>query len=123
MVGGLYCLRRQPCNAIQEVGAIDGLLAAMFPLSLLDDLLSMGTLLVFSTVCIGVLILRRTHPDLPRGFRVPAAPVVCSLGVFVGVRLLAQMITANWVLLAGGTAPGMLYIGYGYRHSRLRDRG
>lgn len=103
------------------VGVIGGVLAAIFPLNLLGDLLSMGTLLAFSTVCIGVLILRRTHPHLKRGFRVPAAPVVCVLGVVVCLFLLAQMNLANWLLLAGWTAVGMLiYVFYGYRHSRLR---
>jgi APA family basic amino acid/polyamine antiporter len=105
------------------VGVIGGVLAAVFPLSLLGDLLSMGTLLAFATVCIGVLVLRRTRPELPRGFRVPAAPVVCTLGVLVCLFLLAQMNAGNWALLAGWTALGMLiYVGYGYRHSRLRKR-
>ncbi len=124
MFGAVHTRHRTPHRTTLLVGVIGGLLAAVFPLSLLGDPLSMGTLLAFSTVCIGVLILRRTHPNLPRGFRVPAAPVVCSLGVLVCVFLLAQMNTANWMLLAGWTALGMLiYIGYGYRHSLLRDRG
>jgi APA family basic amino acid/polyamine antiporter len=114
---------RTPHRTTLLVGCVGGVLAAVFPLSLLGDLLSMGTLLAFSTVCVGVLVLRRTHPDLPRGFRVPAAPVVCSMGVVVCLFLLAQMNAANWTLLAGWTALGMLiYIGYGYRHSLLRGR-
>ncbi|HEY9132766.1 MAG TPA: amino acid permease [Dyella sp.] len=105
------------------VGVIGGVLAAVFPLNLLGDLLSMGTLLAFATVCLGVLVLRRTHPHLRRGFRVPAAPVVCTLGVAVCLFLLAQMSLPNWALLAGWTAIGMfIYAIYGYRHSRLRER-
>jgi APA family basic amino acid/polyamine antiporter len=124
MFGAVHVRHHTPHRTTLLVGVIGGLLAAVFPLSLLGDLLSMGTLLAFSTVCIGILILRRTHPNLPRGFRVPAAPVVCSLGVLVCVFLLAQMNTANWMLLAGWTALGMLiYITYGYRHSLLRGRG
>jgi len=71
-----------------------------------------------------VLVLRRTRPDLPRGFRVPAAALVCPLGVVVCLFLLAQMNAGNWMLLAGWTALGMLiYVAYGYRNSRLRTRG
>jgi APA family basic amino acid/polyamine antiporter len=122
--GAVHDRFRTPHRTTVLVGVVGGVLAAVFPLSLLGDLLSMGTLLAFSTVCIGVLVLRRTRPDLPRGFRVPAAPVVCTLGVLVCLFLLAQMNTGNWLLLAGWTAIGMLiYIGYGYRHSRLRARG
>ena len=122
--GAVHDRFKTPHRTTVLVGIVGGVLAAVFPLSLLGDLLSMGTLLAFATVCIGVLVLRRTRPDLPRGFRVPAAPMVCSLGVVVCLFLLAQMNTGNWMLLAGWTALGMLiYIGYGYRHSRLRSRG
>ncbi|MFC5741907.1 amino acid permease [Dyella tabacisoli] len=119
--GAVHAQHRTPHRTTLLVGLVGGLLAAVFPLSLLGDLLSMGTLLAFSTVCIGVLVLRRTHPNLLRGFRVPAAPVTCSLGVLVCLFLLMQMNKENWLLLAGWTVLGMLiYVGYGYRHSRLR---
>ena len=122
--GAVHERHRTPHRTTLLVGTIGGVLAAVFPLSLLGDLLSMGTLLAFATVCIGVLVLRRTHPDIPRGFRVPAAPFVCSLGVLVCAFLLAQMNLGNWILLGAWTALGMLiYIGYGYRHSLLRGRG
>ncbi|HET6554522.1 MAG TPA: amino acid permease [Dyella sp.] len=124
MFGAVHDRFRTPHRTTVLVGLVGGLLAAVFPLSLLGDLLSMGTLLAFSTVCIGVLVLRRTHPHLARGFRVPAAPFVCSLGVVVCLFLLAQMNAGNWMLLACWTTLGMLiYIGYGYRHSLLRGRG
>jgi len=123
MFGAVHARHRTPHRTTVLVGVVGGALAALFPLSLLGDLLSMGTLLAFSTVCVGVLVLRRTHPNLPRGFRVPAAPVLCTMGVLVCAFLLAQMSTANWMLLGGWTTLGMLiYIGYGYRHSVLRGR-
>ncbi|MGO4703829.1 amino acid permease [Dyella sp. 2RAB6] len=122
--GAVHERHQTPHRTTLLVGTVGGILAAVFPLSLLGDLLSMGTLLAFATVCIGVLVLRRSHPNLPRGFRVPAAPVVCSLGVLVCGFLLAQMNLANWILLGAWTALGMLiYIAYGYRHSRMRGRG
>ncbi len=98
-------------------------LAAVFPLDILGDLTSMGTLIAFAAVCTGVLILRRTQPDLPRPFRMPFAPVLCTLGVLSCLALLYPMGPHNWMLMAGWSAIGFLiYFGYGYRHSRLRNQ-
>jgi APA family basic amino acid/polyamine antiporter len=95
-------------------------LAAFLPLDILSDFVSMGTLIAFLAVCIGVLILRRTQPDAPRTFRVPWAPVTCSLGIFSCVMLLAQMAWYNWALMVVWTIIGFaIYFGYSYRHSKL----
>ena len=97
------------------------LLAALFPLDILGELTSMGTLVAFASVCIGVLVLRRTQPELPRPFRIPGAWLVCSLGVLSCAALLSAMTAHNWMLMGVWTAAGFLvYAGYGYRHSRLR---
>ena len=97
------------------------LLAAIFPLDILGDLVSMGTLIAFVAVCLGVLILRRTRPELPRTFRVPAAPLTCTLGVFSCLVLLYWENWYNWSLMGLWTLLGLvIYFGYGYRHSRLR---
>ena len=96
-------------------------LAAVFPLDILGDLVSMGTLIAFVAVCAGVLILRHTQPDLPRTFRVPWAPVTCVLGVLSCLALLYWENWYQWLLLAIWTVLGMaIYFGYGRRHSRLR---
>ncbi|MCH6484351.1 amino acid permease [Pseudoxanthomonas sp. LH2527] len=96
------------------------LLAALFPLDVLGELTSMGTLIAFASVCIGVLVLRRTQPDLPRPFRIPMAWLICTLGVLSCLALLSAMTAHNWMLMAVWTAVGFLiYFGYGYRHSRL----
>ena len=82
---------------------------------------SEGTLLAFVTVCIGIMVLRVTKPDLPRPFRIPAAWLVCSLGVLSCMALLSAMTAHNWMLMGVWTAVGFLiYFLYGYRHSRLR---
>ncbi len=98
-------------------------LAAVFPLDLLGDLVSTGTLIAFCAVCIGVMILRKTRPDAKRTFRVPLASIVCPLGVFSCLTLLAPIFT-NWInvaLMALWTILGFaIYFGYGYRHSKLR---
>ncbi|WP_242107331.1 amino acid permease [Luteimonas aquatica] len=98
-------------------------LAAVFPLDILGDLTSMGTLIAFAAVCAGVLILRRTQPDLPRPFRVPFAPLVCTAGVLSCLVLLSTMSMHNWMLMVLWTVLGfVIYFGYGYRHSRLRQQ-
>jgi len=99
------------------------LLAAVFPLDVLGDLVSMGTLIAFCAVCIGVLVLRRTQPDAPRTFRVPWAPFICTAGVLSCLVLLSTMSWYNWTLMVIWTVIGFLiYAGYGYRHSKLRAR-
>jgi APA family basic amino acid/polyamine antiporter len=99
-------------------------LAAVFPLDVLGDLVSMGTLIAFVAVCAGVLILRKTRPELPRTFRVPWAPVTCVLGVLSCLMLLYWENWYQWLLLGIWTVIGMaIYFGYGRRHSRLRLQG
>lgn len=98
-------------------------LAAVFPLEVLGDLVSMGTLIAFVAVCAGVLILRKTRPDLPRTFRVPWAPVTCVLGVLCCLALLYWENWYQWLLLGIWTVIGMaIYFGYGRRHSQLRQQ-
>jgi APA family basic amino acid/polyamine antiporter len=98
-------------------------LAAVFPLDILGDLVSMGTLIAFVAVCAGVLILRKTRPDLPRTFRVPWAPVTCVLGVLSCLALLYWENWYQWLLLGVWTVIGMaIYFGYGRRHSHLRQK-
>jgi APA family basic amino acid/polyamine antiporter len=98
-------------------------LAAVFPLDVLGDLVSMGTLIAFCAVCAGVWILRRTQPDAPRTFRVPWAPLICSCGIISCLILLSTMSWYNWTLLVVWTVVGTaIYFGYGYRNSKLRMR-
>ncbi|HET7358661.1 MAG TPA: amino acid permease [Rhodanobacteraceae bacterium] len=102
-------------------GVLIALLAAVFPLDLLANLTSMGTLIAFAAVCGGVLILRHTRPDLPRTFRVPWAWFVCIAGVLSCFALLFSMDWFNWAILGVWTVIGLvIYFGYGRHHSRLR---
>ncbi len=97
------------------------LLAALFPLDVLGELTSMGTLIAFAAVCGGVLILRRTQPDLPRPFRIPAAWLICTLGIVCCLALLSTMTAHNWFLMVVWTVVGFaIYFLYGHRHSKLR---
>ncbi len=102
------------------VGVGVSTLAAFVPLRVLADITSLGTLVAFSVVSVGVMILRRTQPDLPRGFRVPGYPVVPLLSVaccgYLISGLHADTFRAGAVALVLGA---VVYFGYGLRHSRL----
>lgn len=105
------------------VGVVAATLAGLFPIGLLGEMVSMGTLLAFTTVCFGILVLRRTRPDLPRPFRVPMVWIVSPLGAAACLYLFWQPFTEHWLLMVGWTSIGMLiYFAYGYHHSKLRKR-
>src|SRR5690606_17483147 len=105
------------------VGVVACLLAGFLPLNMLGELVSMGTLLAFATVCAGVFVLRFKRPDLPRPFRVPMFWLVCILGFVACLGLFWKSFEEHWVVFVGWTLLGQLiYFGYGYRHSKLNKR-
>ncbi|MGH8115737.1 MAG: APC family permease [Rhodanobacteraceae bacterium] len=113
---------RTPYLGTVIVALIALVLAGLFPVDVLGDVVSMGTLLAFTTVCIGVLVLRKTRPELPRSFRVPVPWLICPLGAFVCLFLFWQVFVVRWYLLIGWIIIGFLIYGfYGFRHSRLRS--
>jgi APA family basic amino acid/polyamine antiporter len=121
-LGKLHPKHRTPYIGTIIVGFIASVLAGLFPVDVLGDLVSMGTLLAFATVCIGVLVLRRTRPDLPRAFRVPLVWLVCPLGAVACLFLFWQAFEVRWPLLISWIVIGFLIYGfYGYRHSKLRQ--
>ncbi|MGQ0430393.1 MAG: amino acid permease [Gammaproteobacteria bacterium] len=118
--GRIHPTYRTPHVGTVVVGVTAVILAGLLPIGVLGDLVSMGTLLAFATVCIGVLVLRKTRPDLPRAFRVPAAPVVCILGAAACLWLFGRAFVDNWHWMTGWIVIGLLiYFGYSRRHSRL----
>ena len=121
LFGRVHPKYRTPHVGTVIVGTIAGVLAGFLPIGLLGEMVSMGTLLAFATVCAGVLILRYTRPELPRPFRVPFAIVICPLGAILCLYLFAQPFMEHWDLLLGWMAIGMvIYAVYGYRNSKLR---
>jgi APA family basic amino acid/polyamine antiporter len=120
-LGKLHPKHRTPYIGTIIVGFIAAALAGLLPVTVLGELVSMGTLLAFTTVCIGVLVLRHTRPELPRAFRVPLPWVVCPLGAAACLFLFWPVFAVHWRLLTGWTAFGFLIYGfYGYGHSKLR---
>jgi len=112
---------KTPHVATVITGVFAAAIAAVFPLDLLADLISIGILLAFAVVCIGVLILRKTRPDAYRPFRVPWAPFTCVLGALWCLGMTLTLSTPTWARLLIWTLLGMsIYAFYGFRNSRLR---
>jgi APA family basic amino acid/polyamine antiporter len=95
--------------------------AAMLPIDVLGDLVSIGTLLSFTIVCAGVLVLRRSRPDLDRPFRVKGVWVVAPVGIVFAVALMATLPAATWIRLAVWLAIGLcIYFLYARRRTGER---
>ena len=112
-----------PVNNTVVVAVIVGLLAGFVPLDYLADLVSIGTLVAFCVVSLGVIILRRREPDLPRGFRVPGYPVTPALAIPGLRRILASLHWYTWVAFAGWLAAVLVfYFTWGRHHSALQPQ-
>jgi len=102
-------------------GSVAAIVGGLLPVGILGELVSIGTLLAFVTVCIGVLVLRETRPDLPRPFRTPAPWFTCIAGALICGWMMVSLPAGTWLRLIVWTLVGLLvYALYGYRHSRLR---
>ncbi len=99
--------------------AVAVLLAAIFPLDILADLVSIGTLMAFVVVCVGILILRRTAPKARRPFRIPFVWFVAPAGAAVCGLMMYSLSDATWIRLVIWTALGLaIYLAYGVRHAQ-----
>ncbi|OLB76766.1 MAG: amino acid permease [Actinobacteria bacterium 13_2_20CM_2_71_6] len=110
-----------PARLTIGLGLLIAVLAALVPLGQIVELVNIGTLFAFILVNIGVIILRRTRPDMPRPYRVPFSPVFPLLGVAFAIYLMKDLPLATWIRFVVWLAIGMvIYALYGYRNSRLR---
>jgi basic amino acid/polyamine antiporter, APA family len=98
------------------------LFSAFAPISMVGHMTSIGTLFAFVIVCAGILIMRKTQPDLPRPFRTPWVPVVPILGILVCSLMMFGLGWANWTRLFVWLAIGLaIYFGYSRSHSHLNN--
>ena len=99
---------------------LTGVFGAFIPGDVVGEMTSIGTLFAFMLVCAGVWILRVRRPDIDRQFKVPALPVVATLGILVCGAMIYGLGWTNWLRLAAWLAVGLvLYFGYARRHSEL----
>jgi basic amino acid/polyamine antiporter, APA family len=109
-----------PLRTTITTGIAVAIISTFVPLSELAELVNIGTLFAFVLVAIGVLVLRRTRPDLPRAFRCPGVPVIPILAVLASLFLMLNLPAATWLRFAVWMAIGFaVYFAYGASHSRL----
>ena len=101
-----------------------GLFAAFVPGDIVGDMTSIGTLFAFILVCAGVIIMRKTDPDAPRGFKTPLVPIVPILGILVCGAMIFGLGLPNWLRLIAWLLIGfVIYFGYSIKHSKLNKNG
>ena len=111
---------RTPWKSNMLFFVFTGLMAAFVPADVTGEMTSIGTLFAFILVCLGVWIMRVRSPELERGFRVPAVPVVCTLGIVVCGAMIYGLGWTNWMRLIMWLIIGLIfYFSYGKHHSRL----
>jgi len=102
-------------------GSFAALFAGLFPIGLLGEMVSIGTLLAFVIVSIGVILLRKSEPDAVRGFRTPWVPFVPILGAFVCLAQMVSLPGDTWIRLIVWMLIGfVIYFTYGRKHSHAR---
>lgn len=100
-----------------------GLFAAFVPGEIVGDMTSIGTLFAFILVCAGILVMRKTNPDLPRQFKTPLVPYIPVLGMIVCGAMIYGLGWANWTRLLIWLAIGLvIYFTYSIRKSKLRNK-
>jgi APA family basic amino acid/polyamine antiporter len=113
-----------PYTITVATGVFVAILAAVVPLEELANLVNIGTLFAFVLVSIGVIILRRTRPELPRAFRVPLMPVLPIISALACLWLMLNLPGDTWLRFVGWMALGfLLYFFYGRRRSRFSTPG
>jgi APA family basic amino acid/polyamine antiporter len=117
-------VRGTPARATILVGAVVAAGATFFPIGALEEMVNIGTLFAFVLVSVGVVILRRTRPDLHRGFRTPLVPLVPVLSVLACLWLMLNLTVETWLRFVVWMLIGLVVYGlYGRTHSRLGLRG
>jgi APA family basic amino acid/polyamine antiporter len=122
-LGKIHPTFRTPHVSTLLTGILAAAFAGLFPIGILGELVSIGTLVAFIVVCAGVLVLRYTRPDLPRPFRVQGIWFVSVMGVLFCSAMAYGLPSATWLRLVIWSLVGFaVYFLYGYRNSRLRAR-
>jgi APA family basic amino acid/polyamine antiporter len=115
---------RTPHITSMITGVAVAIAAGLTPISVLGDLVSIGTLMAFVIVSLGIVFLRRNRPDLKAAFRTPMVPFVPILSALVSLALMYGLSIETWLRLFIWMAIGLvIYFAYGYKHSELRKSG
>jgi APA family basic amino acid/polyamine antiporter len=113
---------RTPYISSIFVGVFVAMFAALIPISVLGELVSIGTLLAFVIVCAGVWVLRRSRPEVPRPFRTPWVPFVPIMGILISGLMMVSLPLDTWIRLIVWLIIGMvIYFTYSRRHSKVQQ--
>lgn len=116
--GAIHERFKTPWKSTILTGIFVGILAGLLPLNVLAELVNIGTLLAFTIVCGAVLVMRRTHPNAHRPFRVPFMPLTPILGIITCLMLMFSLPGENWIRLLIWLVIGfVIYFSYGRHHS------
>jgi basic amino acid/polyamine antiporter, APA family len=120
--GDLHPKYKTPYKANLAILVIVGLFAAFVPGDIVGDMTSIGTLFAFILVCVSVIVLRKTNPEMKREFKTPFVPFVPILGILVCLAMIYGLGWTNWLRLAVWLAIGLvIYFLYGKKNSVLNN--
>ncbi|GHN00403.1 amino acid permease [Cytophagales bacterium WSM2-2] len=112
---------RTPYKGNMLLGAFISLFAGLVPINVVGEMTSIGTLLAFILVCIGVIVLRKREPNLPRAFKTPWVPLVPILGIITCFVMMLSLPLGTWIRLFAWLAIGLvIYFFYGKKNSKVR---
>jgi len=118
LFGKVHQRFRTPYLSTILTGSVIAFAAGLLPISLLGQLVSIGTLLAFVLVCVGVIMLRRTEPDIERPFRTPWVPVVPVLGAVICLAQMLGLPLQTWLRLVSWLVAGLvIYFAYSRRRA------
>jgi APA family basic amino acid/polyamine antiporter len=121
-LGDLHPKYKTPYKANLVILVIVGLFAAFVPGDIVGDMTSIGTLFAFILVCISVIVLRKTEPDMKREFKTPFVPMIPILGVLVCLAMIYGLGWTNWLRLGVWLVIGLvIYFFYSKKNSKLRN--
>ncbi|KPC74874.1 amino acid permease [Thermoactinomyces vulgaris] len=113
---------KTPFTSTWILGTIAAFIAALLPLQKLAELVNIGTLTAFTLVSVGVIVLRKTQPDLPRAFRCPGVPVIPLIAIGACLFLISKLAVVTWIAFAVWLLIGLVvYFTYSRKHSLLND--